>query len=361
MEKIDASMKYHVLGLGNALRDYHVEVPFEFLEKHGFQKGSMQLVDAATQKKVISEISTLAGNHSIRQSSGGCAANTLAGLANFGARGIFVGKVANDIQGNTYRDDLHQAGIETDLHPGNSDSTGTCLALITPDAERTMLTHLGIATHLSAKDIDAEKIERSDVIYIEGYLWDPPGGREASTEAIKIAKEKGKEVSFTFSDSFCVDRHKADFISLAKNSVDILFCNESEALIATGAKNIQEGFSILKDWAPTVAVTIGSRGALISEGRGKKAIEIPTWSATLVDKLGAGDLFAAGFLYGHTHGKSLKEAGHLGCYAATRVIQQVSARLSENLKSQIAIALIGPDPAGAKDVVLKSAFETAQA
>lgn len=337
-----SSMKYQVYGVGNALLDYQVHVSEEFLKKQGFKKGSMTLVDAETQHKLIQEVRKNFGTHAIKQTSGGCAANTLAGFSNFGGVACFVGKVANDEHGQYYRKDLIDCGVQFDTPAGNSDHTGTCLALITPDAERTMLTHLGIATHLSKKDIESEKISASDIIYIEGYLWDPAGGREASTEAIQIAKQKNKKVSFTYSDAFCVDRHHADFVQLAKQSIDILFCNESEALRATNATQVQEAFRIMREWSDTVCITIGAKGALLSQRSSKSIEEIPTWDVKLVDKLGAGDLFASGVLYGLTHGKNLRESGFLGCYSATRIIEQVSARLSTSLKPHIAEACQGP-------------------
>ncbi len=335
-------MKYNVLGVGNALLDYQVSVSYQFLEKNGFKKGSMQLVDAETQGKLLREIRKEFKSNEIKQSSGGCVANSLAGLCNFGGKAFYIGKIAADDHGEIYRNDLRAAKIDTELHPGATEQTGTCLALITPDAERTMLTHLGIATHLGPKDIDSTKIDESEIVYIEGYLWDSPSGRAASQEAIKIAKAKGKKVAFTYSDSFCVDRHFDDFVNLAKSSVDILFCNETEAVRATNTPQVDEAFKIIKNWAPVVCITTGPRGALLSDSKKSETVQIPTWDVKLVDKLGAGDLFAAGFLFGYTHGRNLKEAGYLGCYSATKIIQQVSARLTEDLSKQIDTAVRGP-------------------
>lgn len=336
------AMKYEVLGLGNALLDYQVEVPNSFLEEHGLKKGSMSLVDAATQHRLLDEVQKRFSKSAIRQTSGGCAANTLAGFANFGGKAFFVGKVGNDENGKTYERDLKSAKVETALHPESKDHTGTCLALITPDAERTMLTHLGIATELQPTDISGDKIQASDIVYIEGYLWDPPSGRAASREAMKAGKQLGKKIAFTFSDSFCVNRHHNDFVSLAKSSIDILFCNEHEAIEATGEKDVHAAFRVMKDWAPIVTITTGPRGALLSDSSRGLTEEIGTWDVKLVDKLGAGDLFAAGFLFGIARGKSLKEAGYLGCYSATKIIQQISARLNEDLSLQISTAIKGP-------------------
>lgn len=335
-------MKYQLYGVGNALLDYQVHVPFAFLEKHGFERGSMTLVDAELQHRIIKEIKANLGAHAIKQTSGGCAANTLAGFVNYGGSAYFVGKTANDEHGRFYRDDLIHCGVAFETPHGDSDHTGTCLALITPDAERTMLTHLGIATHMSKRDIRADKIAEAEIVYIEGYLWDPPGGREASMEAITIAKQKGKRVSFTYSDSFCVERHHEDFVGLAKAKVDILFCNEAEALRATNTTRVHDAFRIMKEWSEIVCITIGAKGALLSDRATRTVEELPTWEVKLVDKLGAGDLFAAGTLYGLTQKKSLREAGFLGCYSATRIIEQVSARLEVSLKSSIPEACLGP-------------------
>jgi sugar/nucleoside kinase (ribokinase family) len=266
----------------------------------------------------------------------------LAGLGSFGGKGFFFGKVGADDHGRHYREDLEKIGVKTHLVESRDDATGTCLALITPDAERTMLTHLGIATSLSEADILAEPIRDSKILYIEGYLWDSPSARMASMKAMDIAKAAGKKVSFTFSDSFCVERHLQDFLSLAQDRVDILFCNEFEAVKATHSSDPREAFKIMKDWADIVCVTLGPQGALLSHRSEGLQEDLATWDVKLVDKLGAGDLFASGVLFGLTHSKSLKECGYLGSYAATRVIQQMGARLKSSLADEISKAVTGP-------------------
>ena len=335
--------KVQLLGIGNALLDHQIEVPFEFLKTHQLIKGSMSLVGTDTQKQMLREIHNQFGGHQMKKASGGCAANTLAGFSNYGGKGFFVGKVGNDESGKFYKTDLEKAGIRFDLSMSDEDHTGSCLALITPDVELTMLTHLGVAVKLSDNDITTEVIEAAEMIYVEGYLWDSPSARQASIKAMDIAKSKGRKVAFTFSDSFCVSRHKEDFIRYAKSHIDILFCNESEALDATGAKDVHEAFQILRHWSDKVFVTIGPRGALLSDKTKNVQEQIPTWEVKLVDKLGAGDLFASGALFGLSTQKSLKECGYLGCYSATKVIQQISARLDEDLSRQITTALRGPE------------------
>lgn len=335
-------MRYDVVGLGNALLDFQVEAPYEFLSELNVTKGSMTLVETAFQSKAIALIHDRF-HRNIQKSSGGCSANTLAGLASFGGKGYFFGKVGKDAAGRHYREDLEKIGITTSLAEDSQDATGTCLALITPDAERTMLTHLGIATQLNEKDISADPIQNSSITYIEGYLWDSPTARKASLKAMELAKASGRLVAFTYSDSFCVDRHLKDFLELAKSKVDILFCNESEAMKATGLSNPEDAFRVMKDWCKVVCTTLGPRGAALSDSRSKQTESISTWDVKLVDKMGAGDLFAAGVLFGLSTGRDLRECGFLGCYAATRVIQQMGARLPQSLKPDIPLALRGPE------------------
>lgn len=334
-------MKYDVAGLGNALLDFQVKVPFEALDDLKVVKNSMTLVSEADQLKALSYIKTK--YHSQLQiSSGGCTANSLAGLANYGGSGFFFGRVSNDENGGHYEEDLQSCGLQTHISRASQGHTGTCLALITPDAERTMLTHLGVAVDLSENDIQADPIAESAIVYIEGYLWDSPSARKASLKAMEIAKSQNKKIAFTFSDSFCVQRHFEDFLNLAKNKIDILFCNDAEAMTATKAKSPREAFQNLKDWTEIVCMTAGPDGAFLSERSAKTQEELKTWDVKLVDKLGAGDLFASGVLFGLSKKKSLKESGYLGCYAATRVIQQMGARLLVELKPDIDQACKGP-------------------
>ncbi len=337
-----SGVKYDVCGLGNALLDYQVRVPNEFLSELGVVKNSMTLVETAFQKKAVQLVHDRF-HEDTQKSSGGCAANTLAGFSNFGGRAYFFGKVGADEQGRHYRQDLEACGVKTHLVEDTRDSTGTCLALITPDAERTMLTHLGVATGLSEQDILPEPITDSAIVYIEGYLWDSPSARAASLKALDIARAQKRRTAFTYSDSFCVERHHSDFLQLAQNKIDILFCNETEALKATKKTDVREAFQEMKTWCNTVCITMGPEGALLSDRSRQAVEEITTWDVKLVDKLGAGDLFAAGFLFGLATDRSLKEAGHLGCFAATRVIQQMGARLPLGLNREVAKACLGPE------------------
>lgn len=336
-------MEWDLVGLGNALLDVQVEAPDSFLTEIGAAKASMSLVTFKSQEETLQKVRDRYGRF-VKYTSGGSAANTLAGFASWGGKGFFIGKVGADENGRHYREDLENCGVKTALSIGKHDYTGTCLALISPDAERTMLTHLGVAVQLDSQDVAEEVILKTKCIYIEGYLWDSPTAREAARKAIQTARSRGILVSMTTSDRFCIQRHKGDFIELAQKHCDILFCNESEAMELTDTNSPEAALQILKAWTPTVCITAGPRGALLSHRKTNEVLSLETWDVALKDKLGAGDLFAAGFLYGHLKGYSLKEAGFLGCYSATRVIQQMGARLEKPLQTHLTEALAGPLP-----------------
>lgn len=331
--------RYHVCGIGNALLDYQVEVSHQTLLDLKVTPASMTLVDAGTQTEILERI---AGTHRTKKSSGGSVANSIAGIANFGGRTFFVGRLSDDLHGREYVADLRRENIDHDIKLAPSGTTGTCLALITPDGERTMLTHLGIAVELSEADVPMKAIRESDVAFIEGYLWDSLSARAACQKAAHEARQAGRKVAFTYSDSFCVDRHKADFIRFAKESVDVLFCNHAEAMKATGATSISAALAALRDFSDTVCVTLGKDGAWLSRKSTTEQVHVPTWDVKVIDKLGAGDLFAAGVLHGLTQGLSLKECGSLGNFSATQVIQQMGARLENRLSARLSEALRGP-------------------
>lgn len=335
-------MNYDLVGLGNALLDFQVEVKEETLKNLDATKGGMTLVEPNYQLRTLSVLREEFGNKEIQVSSGGSAANTLAGFASYGGKSLLIGKIGSDDNGRAYKEDAQRVGVDFHTHKESATPTGTCLALITPDAERTMLTSLGAAIELSTEDLNIEAIKNSEYLYIEGYLWDSPSAREACIEAINIAKAAGKKVAFTFSDAFCVDRHKDDFVKLAKEHIDILFCNEHEAKATLDTATPDEAFQEMKAWVDYLCVSTGPKGALVSEDKGAKTDQVPTWDIKLVDKLGAGDLFASGVLFGLARGKTLRECAYLGCYSATRVIQQMSARLDSPLQENIDEALAGP-------------------
>ncbi len=342
MKSLSSMENYHVVGLGNALLDFQVEVPFEFLESQGLEKGSMTLVDESFQKEIVKALEDLQGPQSFARTAGGSAANTIAGVTNFGGRAAYIGKVSADENGRLYRKSLENQKIKVHSIPESHAPTGTCIALITPDAERTMLTHLGIAVDLGPKDIDADLLKASQVLHLEGYLWDSRSAKEAAVEAVDLMQANGRLSALTYSDPHCVERHHKDFLEITKSKLDIIFANEAEAKKAAGAQDGAEAFRLMKEWTRFVCITLGPRGAFLSDRSTGEAVHIPTWDVEVVDKLGAGDLFAAGFLFGITHNKSLKESGYLGCYAATRVIGQVSARLLDDLSPHITTITEGP-------------------
>jgi len=335
-------MQYELVGLGNALLDFQIEVPESTLQELSINKGSMTLVEANYQLKTLAILREKYHSSDFIVSSGGSAANTLAGFVSYGGKAFLIGKLGDDDNGRSYSLDLQKCGLGFNAKPAKDLPTGTCLALITPDAERTMLTSLGVAIELSKADLDIEMIKNTPLLYIEGYLWDSPTAREACLEATRIATENGNKVAFTFSDGFCVDRHRDDFVSFAKDKIDILFCNDAEARAAVKGDDTRAAFDEISKWVDTLCLSTGPKGCLMSSRRGAEKEEVPTWDAKLVDKLGAGDLFASGVLYGLSKGKTLKECAYLGCFSATRVIQQMSARLSDKLSDQVEIALQGP-------------------
>jgi len=334
--------KFDVIGLGNALLDFQVEVPFEFLQSQGLEKGTMTLVEESFQKDLVEAVQNHFGSGTLARTAGGSAANTIAGITNFKGSAAYIGKVGNDENGRLYRRSLKDRGIHDHFVPDSSAPTGTCIALITPDAERTMLTHLGIAVDLGPKDLNEALLRSSRILHLEGYLWDSKSARAASLEAIEIMQSHGGLSALTYSDAHCVERHHKDFVELSKTKLDIIFANENEAKKATGSVDGVSAFRVLKDWAKYVCVTLGPRGALLSDRSSGETTHIPTWDVTVIDKLGAGDLFASGFLYSITHGHSLTESGYLGCYASTKVIQQVSARLTEDFSPSISTIMGGP-------------------
>ncbi|HMV43599.1 MAG TPA: adenosine kinase, partial [Leptospiraceae bacterium] len=263
--------------------------------------------------------------------SGGSAANTMIALANSGGNGCYTGKVADDEHGRFYKKDMEDAGIVFDVPPAKEGKTGTCVVLTTPDADRTMLTNLGISTSLSKHDIQEERLKDSQIAYIEGYLWDGTNTKEASMHTMELAKKYGNKVAFTYSDPFCVNRSREDFVKLTQEFVDIAFCNHDEAMAMTETDNPEDAIMQLGTMCNLVFMTWGSRGAFIAvDGIVSPVTGYPVTSP--VDSNGAGDAFAAGVLYGLTHGYSISKACKWGNYVASKMIMEIGARLSISLK-----------------------------
>ena len=307
-----------ILGIGNAIVDVICKVDESFLSKNNLTKSTMKLVDEAEFKKILSNLKieeTIAG---------GSVANSIVGLSQLGNEVSYIGKVNNDDLGNKYEKSLTNEKVKycyqkkEEIMP-----TGTCLILITPDSERTMCTFLGIAGKISDKDIDENAVKNSELIFLEGYLWDEGDPKKAFDKAIRISKK----TSMSLSDKFCVDRHKKSFLDLVKNKLDITFANEQEILSLIEAKNFEEVISFGKQLGKLLIVTRGEKGSIaiqknqVTECDSNKNLKI-------VDLTGAGDLFAAGFLHGYINNLSIKESLDKGTEMSSKIIQKIGARLN---------------------------------
>lgn len=310
-----------VLAIGNAIVDVIADADDAFLERHRMTKGSMRLIDSEEAQRLYSDMGPG------RELSGGSAANTVAGLAAMGLSAGFIGQLGDDELGEIFSHDIGSLGVEFDTPPrSDAGPTGRCLIVVTSDAQRTMSTFLGAAQRLDSKAVSEERIARSAILYLEGYLWDPAEPRAAMEAAIAMARSAGTRVAFTLSDSFVVERHRADFLRLIDDgSIDILFANEVEFLHLAHQTDLDEALAQFAGKVPTLVVTRSERGAIACSG-GTRAKVAAEPIERLVDTTGAGDLFAAGFLAGQARGKSLEQSLRLGAIAASEVIQHYGAR-----------------------------------
>ncbi|WP_230292345.1 adenosine kinase [Croceicoccus sp. Ery5] len=327
--------RFDVLAIGNAIVDVIASCDDGFLAEHALDKGAMRLVDTAEAEALYANMGPG------KEVSGGSAGNTCAGLAALGSRCAFIGQVANDQLGHVFAHDIRAAGIHYAVLPREGEPpTARCLVLVTPDGQRTMNTFLGASQFLSAASIDPALVADAKVLYLEGYLWDPDGPRTAMQGAIECAREAGREVAFTLSDAFLLDRHGDDFRAMIEaGEIDILFANEGEALALTGTDDIEKAIGWLAPKLPVLVVTRSEKGALAI--RGDERVEVPAEPvAQVIDTTGAGDSFAAGFLHGHVQGKSLKESLTLGAVAAAEVIGHYGARPEADL-AQLARERLG--------------------
>lgn len=319
-----------VVGIGNAIVDVLSHAEDGFLVKHDLAKGAMVLIDAARAEALYGRMGPGI------EVSGGSAANTIAGIALLGGRSGFIGKVANDELGKTFRHDIRAAGVVFDTPPLNGGApTARSMILITPDAQRTMSTFLGASVELGPEDVDAALIARARITYLEGYLWDPPRAKEAFRHALAIAHDNGRKVALTLSDAFCVERYRDEFRELVEHHVDILFANENEIRSLYRVKSFDDALQKVRGHCEIAALTRSEKGAVIvanNEVHVIDAVKLPE----VIDTTGAGDLFAAGFLYGLTHGFDLARAGRLGALAAAEVISHVGARPEKPLRPFIA-------------------------
>ncbi len=319
--------KYDVLAIGNAIFDVLVQTDEGFLAAHGMTKGGMALIDEARATSIYRDMGPAT------EMSGGSAANTIVGVANLGARAAYVGKVRDDQIGRMYIHDIRAAGVAFETRPAkDGPATGCSYILVTPDGERTMNTYLGAAQELTPDDIDAGEIAASAMVYLEGYLWDPKNAKDAFVKASTIAHGAGRQVALTMSDSFCVDRYRGEFFDLMRSgTVDLIFANEAELHSLYQTSDFATALKQLRMDAKLGVVTRSEKGCVVASTDG--VVEVPAFPIEkMVDTTGAGDLFAAGFLFGLVRGAGYENAGRLGALAAAEVIQHIGARPQVSLK-----------------------------
>jgi len=318
--------RYDVAGLGNAIVDVIAPAEDAFLLTHNIAKGVMTLVDEFRAGQLCAALGKA------EEIAGGSAANTMAGVASLGGNGLFVGKVKQDRLGGRFAASLKALGVHYATRMAEAGpATACCMIVVTPDGHRSMNTYLGASRELTPSDINEEEIAAASVLYIEGYLWDAPEAKAAIEKAIGIVKRAGGRVAFTLSDPFCVGRWRAEFVALLKR-IDILFANEEEAKALFEVEDFDLALQEFRGWPGIAALTRSEKGGVIAHGRELHVLDaVPV--AQVIDTTGAGDQFAAGFLYGLTHGKDLATSGRLGALAAAEVISHYGARPETSLKA----------------------------
>jgi len=319
--------RFDVLGIGSAIVDILARTDDDFLAANGMVKGTMALTTAEQAKKIYDRMGPAV------EISGGSVGNTLAGVASLGGRGCFIGKVGKDKLGEIYAHDITTMGVM--FHGGEDRSTklptATCLILVTPDGQRTMNTFLGACTELGPADIDEKLVADSTILYIEGYQWDTPLAKEAIRKACHAAKAAKRQVALSLSDPFVVDRHRADLLALIRDDVDILFGNEDEIFSLYQAANMEGAVARVREARVLACMTRSAKGVVVFDGQTTLAVEAAPVDK-VVDTTGAGDLFAAGFLYGYTHGRDLTGCAKIGAIAAAEVISHMGARPEVSLR-----------------------------
>ncbi|GAB4129790.1 MAG: adenosine kinase [Rhodothalassiaceae bacterium] len=318
-----------LIGIGNAIVDVLSRADDAFLAKHKIQRGGMTLIDAERARTLYDQMGPGI------EASGGSVANSIAGFAALGGRAGYIGKVRDDQLGQVFAHDIRAAGVDfrTPMSE-DGDPTARCLILVTPDGQRSMNTYLGACQTLSEDDIDPAYIGSARIIYLEGYLWDPPAAKKAFLKAMKAAHAAGTKVAFTLSDSFCVDRWRTEYHDLVDRHVDILFANEQELLSLYQTDDLEAALSALAERVETAAVTRSERGSIVLSG-GQRYEIAPEPVAHVVDATGAGDLYAAGFLYGITRGLAPGIAGRIASICAAEIISHYGARPEADLKALI--------------------------
>ncbi len=323
--------RYDVIAIGNAVVDVIASCQEELIEELQLNRGGMTLVDEARADELYAAMPPA------REVSGGSAANTLAGLSTLGMQCAFIGQIADDQLGKVFRHDMRATGIDFDTQArAGEPATGRVLIFVTPDGERTMNTFLGAGQFLPATAIDEELIASAAILYLEGYLWDPEEPRSAMRRAIEVARNAGRKVAFTASESFVIERHSADFHDMIDNGmIDILFVNESELATLMGTEDFETGFAALAPKVPVLVATRSAKGA-VAQANGERAVVAAEPVDKVIDTTGAGDQFAAGFLSGHARGAPLEECLKRGAIAAAEVISHYGPRPETDMKALMA-------------------------
>jgi sugar/nucleoside kinase (ribokinase family) len=324
---------FDVCGIGNAIVDVLAHCDLDFIDRMQLNKGTMTLIDAARAEQLYDAMGPAV------EASGGSCGNTIAGVASLGGKGAYIGKVGNDQLGGIFRHDMRATGVHFETASATSATpTARSMIFVTPDAERTMNTYLGACVELTPDDVDPAVVTRSKVTYLEGYLWDPPLAKQAFLKAANLAHGAGREISLSLSDPFCVGRYLTEFQDLVKNHVDILFANEHEITALWETSDFDAAVKATQAQCSLAAITRSAKGSMIVTEN--QVIEVPAWPVRqVVDVTGAGDLYAAGFLYGYTQGRDHADSARIASLAAGEVISHFGARpetpLSELLLQQV--------------------------
>jgi sugar/nucleoside kinase (ribokinase family) len=321
---------YDVVGIGNAIVDVLVQADDDLIDNFELTKGTMALVDEAQAERLYASVGPSL------ETSGGSAANTLAGVAQLGGRAGFIGRVRNDQLGGIFSHDIRSVGARFDTPAATEGpSTARCLILVTPDAQRTMCTYLGASVGLDPADLDLEMVAQAKVLYLEGYLWDSDEAKAAFIAAAEVARAHGGEVALSLSDAFCVERHRESFQELVDGHVDILFANEMEITALYKANSFEEAADQVRGRCKLAALTRSEQGSVVLNGAGTHSIA-PFQLGPLLDTTGAGDLYAAGFLHAYTQGQAVDACGRLGSLCAGQVVTQLGPRPQGSLKQLVA-------------------------
>lgn len=322
--------KYDIVGVGNAIVDVLSQSEEVLLEKYGMRKGTMALINEAQAEEIYDDMGVAT------ECSGGSVANTLAGLAQLGAKTAFIGKVRNDQLGRIFRHDMEAIGIDFVTPAATKGKpTARCLICVTPDGERTMNTYIGACAEVQPEDIDGNTVQQGKYLLIEGYLWDQPAAKQAIRQAIELAKQAGTKIVFSLSDLFCVERHRPEFQQLVEHECDIVFANEAELLALYELGSFEESINHIRGKVELACITRHAHGSVLVTSQGDVPIQ-PVKVSEVVDSTGAGDLYAAGVLYGLSQGWTLEQAGNLGSRCAADIIQQMGARPQRPLKRHLA-------------------------